>query len=749
MIQQNRHEDAEYGVAPVPQSEDLVSFFFDIIRQQFLTILTVALLALIAGAFYVYLTPPTYTSRATILLDPGKTRLGNLVRDAPLDAMEAESQIQLIKSEAVGLAVIKKLNLTDDPEFDPRSLSSRWVDWLRSTAGLPVAAPAKADPTQTALAVLGARLNIYRVGGNVLEIEFRSLTPQRAAEIANAFAESYIEDQLKTRYQAAGQATSWLQGTIQELGAQSAAADEAVVQFKTKNNIVASGGMLITEQQLTALNTQLVMAREKTAETKARLDRIEEIIRTGPSSDQDIGGAVSETLNNPIIVKLRTQYLEFVNREADWSRRFGKDHLAVVNLKRQIQELRTSIGDELKRIAETYKSDYEIAKQRQMEVEKAIASAVSRSQETNQAEIELRRLESSAETYRSLYKSALERNTEIDAQQSFPGTDARLITRAGVPLEKSGPKTGVILLASTVGGILLGFALGMARMSLDRVFRTADQAEMTLQAPCLALVPLLRPDKRAKDAAPRSGPRIVQRTDSVAWQAVDRPLSRFAESLRSIKSAADMSEHSVKALGFTSSVPGEGKSMLGMAFALLAAQSGVRLILVDCDLRNPVLTRMLAPNAEFGLVDVLRGKKTLEEVLWTDPETNLTFLPGATEPRMANSSDILGSADLRGLFDELRKSYNWVVVDLPPIAPIVDVRSTAGLVDAYVFTVEWARTKIAVAEFALKKASVVRENLLGVVLNKVDFKRLGRYESYRNDYYAEKYYIPYGDDRPA
>jgi len=750
MLQANRYDDTVYGSAPAPQPMDFLNFFLDVVRQQLLTIVLVTFLAIAAGAMYVFLMPPTYTARATLFLDPGNARLGNLSRDTPVDPMEAESQTQLIKSEAVGLAVIKELNLTEDPEFVGRSdAPSGWRTLDRIKAWLLAAAPVTSDPTQQALAVLGRRLNVNRVGGNVLEIEFRALKPARAAEIANAIATSYIGDQLKSRYQAAGQATSWLQDRIRELGAESAAADAAVVRFKTKNNIVASGGQLMTEQQLTALNAQLVIAREKTEETRARLDRIEDIIRSDPSSNQQIGGAVAETLSNPVIVKLRQQYLELVNREADWARRFGKQHLAVVNLNRQIQEVRSSIDDELRHIAETYKSDYEIAKQRQADVEKAISSAVSRSQETNQAEIELRRLESSAETYRGLYKAALQRNTEIDTQQSFPGTEARLITRAAAPLEKSGPKASLVLLASAVGGLMLGFAAGMAKMSLDRVFRTSDQVETALGVTCLAMVPLLKAGKTARTSAPPNEPRTIQRTPNVFWQAIDRPLSRFAEALRSIKSTADTSAHPVRALAFTSSLPGEGKSMVGGAFALLAAQSGSRVLLIDCDLRNPALTRMLAPNAEHGLVDVLSKKKALDDVLWTDPETKLAFLPGAMTPRMANSSDILASADLRKLFAELRKIYDCIIVDVPPIAPIVDVRSTAGLVDAYVFLVEWSRTKSDVAELALKKAPVVRENLLGVVLNKVDFKKIGRYDSYHSDYYSDKYYIQYGDDKPA
>jgi succinoglycan biosynthesis transport protein ExoP len=338
----------------------------------------------------------------------------------------------------------------------------------------------------------------------------------------------------------------------------------------------------------------------------------------------------------------------------------------------------------------------------------------------------------------------LQRNTELDQQESFLGTDARLIERASAPLEKSGPKSFLILLASVGGGLALGFALGMARTSLDAVFRTPNQVEAALRTDCIALTPALK-QREAPASEKALGPRVIRRTKGVAWEAVDRPLSRFAEAMRAIKLAADLSDRPAKALAFTSSVPNEGKSTIATAFAQAAAFSGIRTLLVDCDLRNPALTQMLAPTAEHGLLDVISGIKPLVDVVWTDPSTKLTFLPGVTKSPLANSSDILASTSLRTHFGELRKNYDCIVVDLPPLAPIIDVRATAGLVDAYVYLVAWASTKIDVAELALTKAPFVRENLLGVVLNKVDFAVLRRYDGRRSDYYSDKLYAQYGD----
>lgn len=752
MLHSNNRQTINYAPAEADPPLELIDFLRGILRQQLAVILSTMVVAIVLGLIYVFVAPPTFTARATMIIDKGKVQaqLGGMSRELPVDMVDVESQIQLIKSETVALAVVKKLNLDKDPEFiGPWTGLAGWFHELRShlfSSDLP---DFESDPARVALAGVTRGLKVNRVGGYIIEIEFRSLKPETASEIANAFADCYLEDQLNSRYLAARQAGSWLQGRIQELGEQSALADEKVVQFKAKNKIVAAGGRLINDQQLSELNTQLGLAREKTAETRARLDRIDAIVRDA-SPDKRVAATVADTLVNPVIVKLRSQYLELTNREADWSRRFGKDHLAVINLGRQIREIRGSIADELRQIAETYRSDHEIAKQRQAEIEKTIESAVSQSQESSQAQIELRQLESSAETYRGLYKSALQRNTELVQQQSFPGTEARLIARAPTPTEKSGPKKLLILLGSAAGGVMLGLGFGILRSSLDRTFRTSAQVEAALQSQCLTLAPVLKPLK-PNAPLPRSGVRTIMRTTSVIWEVVDRPFSRFAEALRSIKSAADLSgpKKSIKVLGFTSSLPNEGKSTIASSFALLAARTGARTILVDCDLRNPALSPLLAPKAEHGILDVISGKQSLEEVLWSEPTTNLAFLPGPIKSRLAHSSEILASHALRTFFAELREKYDYVIVDLPPIAPIVDVRSTGGLVDSYVFIVEWGRTKIEVAELALGNATVVHDNLLGVVLNKVDFKVMSRHEGHRSDYYSENSYARYGGDSPS
>ena len=327
------------------------------------------------------------------------------------------------------------------------------------------------------------RLAIKRVGlAYVIEISFRADKPERAAQIANAVADAYITDQLSAKFQATQRTGVWLQDRIRELRDQATTAERAVVDFKTKNNIVDTGGRLMNEQQLSEVNTQYISAQKKTAEAKSRYDRIQQIITTGGEPD----GTVTDTLKNDVIIKLRMQYLELRDRAADWANRYGATHIAVVNLRNQMEQLRQSIVDELNRIAQTYKSDYDIAKQDEESIRKGLSQAVSQSQTTNQAQVQLRDLQSSALTARTLYDNFLQRYMEAVQQESFPITEARVITAATAPLKASHPKVTIILSLSALVGHALGLGIGRLRDMSDRVFRTGEQIEDVLQTACLS-----------------------------------------------------------------------------------------------------------------------------------------------------------------------------------------------------------------------------------------------------------------------
>ena len=199
-----------------------------------------------------------------------------------------------------------------------------------------------------------------------------------------------------------------------------------------------------------------------------------------------------------------------------------------------------------------------------------------------------------------------------------------------------------------------------------------------------------------------------------------------------------------KVIGLTSSLPNEGKSTIAASLAQLSAHGGARVILVDCDLRNPSLSQELVPGASEGLLDVLTGSASLDQVIWTDPSTKLSFLPVAAKSHLTHTSEILASDALKRLFDRLRASYDYVIVDLSPLAPVVDVRSTAHLVEFLCVRCRMGKNEDRRCGARAFGCAQRYDNLLGVVLNKVDLNRLIRYESRRGDYYYNRHYARYG-----
>lgn len=711
-----------------------LTLHLDVIRHQFPTIVAIISASLILALLYLFTEAPQFTSTASIVIDTRKVQLfqqQSMLGDVAPDSASVETQVEILKSENISLAVIRDLHLTEDPEFLGNggsligSIGNFFSDLFSSGR-----AGSEFRLQRKALQRFESNRTIKRLGLTyVMEIGFTSRDPAKAAQIANAIADAYIVDQLEAKYQSTRRASVWLQDRIKELRAQASAAQKAVVDFKTANNIVDTGGRLMNEQQLAEVNSQLVGAHASTAEARARLDRINDILKR-----EIPDAAVADALRNETIVKLRGQYVDMAAKEAIWAAKYGHDHLAAVNLRRQMDEIKRNIIDELKRIQESYKSDYDIAVTREESIKASLATVVSESQLTNQAQVRLRELDSNAQSYQAMYDNFLQRYMESVQQQSFPISEARVISAATTPLVKSYPKTLIVLGVALFGGLVLSFVLAIVREMMDRVFRTTQQVEEVLGANCIALLPTVNA-AATKDA----GAKLLN-------YVVDHPLSRFSEAVRSTKVAVDLNSivRENRVLAVTSTLPNEGKSTLSANLAQLMAHGGARVLLIDCDLRNPSLSRTLTPDAEIGLVEILAHKDKLEKALTVDARTGLSILAAGTTSKLLHTNEILASKMMHGLIGELRGKFDYIVIDMPPMAPVVDVRVTSTFVDSYVFVVEWGKTPMDVVRHNLRGSQEIQDKLLGVVLNKADTKRLARYESYHGRYYYKKNYARYG-----
>jgi polysaccharide biosynthesis transport protein len=722
-------------------------------RRQWRTVAVSILVSVVLGISYVLTAVPKYTASTSVLIDRGNSQVVeqlSTISGVLDDEASVLSQVELLKSEAIALAAVDKLNLQDNPEFmgSDGNLLTAGLALMRSLASellkreeVGLLDPAEAN-RRTAFRGLIRAMDVSRVGRSyVLQIDITATSPRLAAQIAGAVADAYLTDKLNAKYDATRRAGTWLQERIEELRQRSLESDLAVQKFRAANGLLVANDKLVSDQQLTELNSALIVARADTARAQAKFDRIRSIIES-----RQTDAIVTDALESSVINTLREKYLEASKRESEISQRLGRDHIQAIRLRQEMSEYNRLMFDELRRIAESYQSELEVAQSRERQITEGVESATSVSVTAGETQVQLRELERGAETYRNLYQTFLQRYQEAVQQQSFPVTEARIISRAVPPLYPSQPRALLVIAACVVLGGTVGGGLAAFREFRDRFFRTGEQVRDVLQLEYLGSVPLVDASKAGPPAGQPNKGEVLARSP-VSRFAVDHPLSSFAETLRSARIAVDLSIGKPrKIIGIVSALPGEGKSTIAVNLAQTLAKSAPTL-LIDADLRNPGATRALAQHADDGLLEILLENRSPASVLLSDQQTGLKFLPAVVKRRVPHSSELLVSQQMTRLLNHAASEFDYVVLDLPPLGPVVDARAIAPRVDGFIMVVEWGGPSRKVVRDTLDADPQIASKCLGVILNKVDADKMKLYRKYgSSDYYASRYSSYYQDN---
>lgn len=734
----------------VSEPDVVVPDFLAIIGREWRTAAKGVAIGVGVALLYIVLSTPLFKSEATVMLDTRMNQIlqkQDIISDAPVDTSFVDSQVEVLGSESIALAVIKQFNLATDPEFvGPPSHLGAMILWqinafvaqIKNLFGLRPDGDAGPDQValRTAVETFSKRLTVTRVGLTyVITIAFESESPERAAKIANAIAETYMATELAARYNSTKRASQWLQDRLTELKVQATNADAALQLFKSDNGIVDTGKGLLNQQQLSDLNSQLILAKTATAQAKARLDRILNV-----KGQQIPDVTVSDALSNSVITRLRSQYLDLSAKEAELESRLGKSHVAVVKINQQMDEIGGSIRAEVKRIADSYNSDYQIALAREKSLSDSLLQLVGEAGLNSQAQVKMRELESSADAYRTLYDSFLAKFQQATQQQSIPVVDTRIITYATPPLFKNKPKTALALAGGTILGLMMGFGFAIGRELFSDTFRTPKQVETATSLPCLGLLPLVSATANRKRLK-RDEEAEEELTETMAQYAISAPLSRFSETLRNIKVAIDCMKHTrnCKVIGVVSSIPREGKSTVVSNLGAIVAYTGARTLVIDGDARHHSLTKALAPHATQGLIEAIEQPRDLASFIVKQTASGLDVLPCPSATPVADSAELIGSTRMREVLDAACGAYDYIFVELPPLASVVDAKAAARMVDAFIYVVEWDATKTSLVLETISESDLIRQRILGVVLNKADPVKLKRIETYKGKAFEDYY----------
>jgi polysaccharide biosynthesis transport protein len=774
----NLHQRDIHGRGELQPESHSIDFdrLLPAVRRQAGVAGAICLLALFFGVAWIMTSTPLYTAASLLLIDNKRIKAVEDSYDVNEQndgtASVLDSQLEVIKSDNVAATVIRKLNLLADPDMQDAIRPRRDLFSLFRQTFFGWLLPGKTD-TDTEQArihraadVLRSDLDVVRVPRTmILQISYKSSDPAKSSVLANAYAEAYLADQLSAKYEAAKRASDWLEQRIAELKEKALASDAAIQKYKAEHGLITAGGRLVNEQQLNEINTQLVLARAERAKAEAQYERISSIIKK-----RQTDAVVSEAIGNAIIGQLRSRYLEASKKESEISSKLGKEHFAAISAREEMREYVRLMFDELGRLSESYRSEVQIAKSKEQSLEASLDKSVGQSASENRVLVGLRELEREGETYRNLYQTFLQRYNEALQRKSFPIIEARIITSATPPLLPSHPKKFAIVLFCMFLGGLIGALVGVWREFRERGFQSEEQLKKELGLECLGILPLAprqahaakredasadgdpRPASpaSASDEAPPAVPRTFASSGVMSY-AMDNPGSGFSETLLAVKLAADvkLAGEPSKIIGVASCLPGEGKSVFSKNLGSLLAKLGAKTLLIDADLRAQTITRLSAPHSEAGLVEAVIDGQPIEPLLWREDSSGLLVLPAVIHAKPSHTSEFLASAGMKRLLEQEASAFDYIVVDLPPLGPVVDARAIAPQMGAFVLVVEWRRTARKVVRNILSNESELYEKCLGVVVNKVNVSEIQLFETYGSKYFYYKDYAgSYYRDHP-
>jgi capsular exopolysaccharide synthesis family protein len=693
--------------------------YLNFVWRNWAFIVSVTAFVFLIGVIYLVRATPLYTATTQVLLQaeksPAPTESGSSDYYR-IDLSFIENQLAILRSDSLLRRVVIKERLA----VPPRDAQPQGLDEDES----------KLDENQStlnAINMLRGALGVSRSGkGQVLNISITWVDSTRAAHLANAVAEAYVLDQLDARFEAAKRASGWLSDRLVDLRQKLANSEDAVTKFRNEHGLTRSGATVaLNDQQLAELNNKLIAARTDAAEKKARVDFLTDLA-VGKQTLDSLPDSFQSTSN--LMVSLRGKLADASQREADLLARYNSRHPAVVNVEAEKRDIQRSIAAETQRLAQTVKSEYALAKARLDAIEQSMRQATGQGALDNDDAVKLRELERTAAVNKTLFEEFLQKAKITDEQATFRARDVRVI----MPAQRGGqsfPNPRKILLTALLAGLGLGVAGGLAKESLKAGFTTPREVEEALGIPVLASVRQMKNSQLVKDG--KSVP--------LPFYQMHYPLSPFSEAMRTLRSSIHMSDvdQPPKIIQITSARPSEGKTTIAVSLAISAAFAGLKVALVDADLRHPATSRFFKLEQEKGLVNVLMGATTVDNVLRFHKDFKLMVIPAGS--KSLNPPDVLGSGRMKELISSLRETFDYVVLDTPPVGPVVDPVIVSNLVDKTIFVVQWASTPRELVETSIQQVSI-HKRVAGIVFNSVNQNRA---QKYGGEYYYGKSYDQY------
>ncbi len=734
---------ALYNVLPAQEST-LREYMRVLIKRKWMVILVIAGIFMAVAVASLRQTP-IYEAVGQIVVNKADSNLITFKDSTPVvdyyDQADLDTEVRILQSDLMALQVIRQLNLDKRPEFGGHS-DQRQANLV-------------ADPLQSDSKHISALLGSFR--GNlhvtlipstrIMEIHYTSTDPQLAASVVNTLADTYIKQNFQTKFESTMQASDWLSKQLVDLQMKVETSQEKLVRYQKEHEILGTDEKtnIITEK-LDELNKEMTQAESDRMQKEAlyRQTQSNDPVAVAAAIISDTTGSGSVATSG-LLDRLRDQQAGLRIQVAELSTQFGPQYPKIEQLNNQLKEIDRQLLLETNKAVDHLKGQYLAALQREEMLRGSFEKQKQEANKLNESAIEYSILKRDLDSNRTLYEGLLEKLKEAGVTAGLRSNNFRIIDAARVPTSPSEPNIPRNLLFALVLGVISGVGLAFLLENMDNTVRTPEQATALSLLPALGMIPL---GSKSGNHGP-AGKRLALTTSKEVVELVTqvRPQSQMAESYRALRTSLLLSNLGAppKVIMVTSARPQEGKTTTSINTAIVLAQKGVRVLLMDADLRRPSVHKTMGMGPRSGLSNVLTGSATLQQTITTSTILpNLFIMPAGTPP--PNPAELLASSNMRDLIVELREMYDHIVIDTPPTLSVTDAVVLSPRADATILVIRSGQTTKQALRRARDILMQVNAHVAGVLLNAVDLTSPDYYYYYE---YQGKYGQYYQEDPPS
>lgn len=711
---------------------DLLKLWNSLWRRKW-SILSLVLAVMMVAALAVLVVTPIYRAAATLLIEQKAAKVVSIEQVYGLDGMGNEylqTQFELLKSRALAERVVRQLNLTTHPEFDPRQQPEPLIDlsWLRSALNfhkvVPVTLPGDLEDEEALSeakifdAVVKQFMAVTSVSqqgkSQLVTISVEMADPRTAALAANALANGFIESQLEATMEMSATATNWMNSRLGELRARLKEAEDRLQTFREAEDLVDIDGVstiVVGELSLTA--DRMIDARRQRAEAESQYRQVQ-AMRSG---GWERLATIPAVLGHPLIQQFKADEAKAKAKVEELSRRYGARHPAMEGARSELNAASASLRGQVEQIVAGIERNYQLAVANENSLRSSFNANKAQIQQISAKEFRLRELQREVEANRALYDTFMTRLKETSATADLDTAIARIVDPAVVPSGPVKPKKALIVLIAGLLALFAGVGLTLLLDALNNTFKSTEEIEGKLNIPVLGILPLLKNKERSEIA-------------HMFQEGQDKP---FCEAIRTIRTGVVLSamDNAHKVIVITSSIPGEGKSTVSanLAFALGQVE---KVLLIDADLRRPTQAKNFDfPVGTPGLANLIANTAKLEDCL---KEVNdISMLCAGTVP--PNPLELLSSQRFAKAIEYLKSKYDRIIIDSPPTQAVSDAMVLSTFANALIYVIKSDSTAIPLVEKGIGQLLQNNAPVTGIVLNQVDVKKAQKYGYSYGGYY--------------